>query len=122
MGTGVLVAVGAGGGGSSSIDLVGDGSGGVAPLFVFEFAFVFSLPPGLKPPASSGLSLGEGDGEGLALMFGLAPRSVAPPAGIPASDSPVGGFAGSTGELLGSAARVESGVVAVVGCELRVNA
>ena len=57
-----------------------------------------------------------------ALMFGLVPVFVLPPAGIPASDSPVGGFAGSTGELFGSAARVVPGVVSFVGCEFRVNA
>ena len=123
LGTGVRVAVGAGGGVSSSTDLVGDGSGGVPPLlFEFWFVFAFWLSPGFTPPMSIGVSPGVGEVETFALTLGLADGSTAPPEGIPASDSPVAGFAGSTGELFGSAVSVGLGVVAVVGCELRVNA
>ena len=121
-GTGVFVAAGVGGGGgSSSTDLVGDGSGSVPP-FLFEFSFAFALSPGFEPPISVGLSFGLGEAEVFVFSFWLAAGAVEPPAGIPASDSPVGGFTGSTGELFGSATRVESVVVALVGCELRVNA
>ena len=120
--TGVLVAVGAGGGGgSSSTDLLGDGSGAFF-RFEFSFVFVFWLSPGVTPPISIGVSPGAGEAVAFGLMFALAGWSIVPPAGMPASDSPVAGFCGSTGELFGSAARVGPGVVELVGCELRVNA
>ena len=113
-GAGALVAVGAGGGSSVSTDRVGEGKGG---FLEFEFAFALSLALRFTPPISSGLALGSGEAE----VFVLSGRLVVPPAGIPASDAPVGGFSGSTGLLLGSAVS-EPGVVAFVGCEFRVKA
>ena len=122
LGTGDFVAVGAGGGVASSTALLGEGSGAFFFVFEFSFAFAFRFSTGVTPPTSIGVSPDLGDGEALALTLGLADWSVAPPEGIPASASPVGGFAGSTGELFGSAVSVGSVVVALVGCELRVNA
>lgn len=88
---------------------------------MFEFWLALLLALGLKPPMSLGLSLGTGEAETFALSLIFAVWLVVPPAGMPASDAPVGGFASSTGLLLGSAAKGEAVVVAPV-WELRVNA
>lgn len=122
LGTGVFVALGAGDGGSSSTECDGEGKGGIGAFLVFEFSFALSLALGFTTPMSLGLSPGSGEAEVFGLMVELVTGFVLPPAGIPASDSPVGGFAGSTGELFGSAARVVPGVGVFVGCEFRVNA
>ena len=115
-GTGGLVADGNGGGGSSSVDRVGEGNG----FLVFEFWFVLSLL--LMSTTSLGLTPGSGEVEELVFAFVLAVAFVLPPDGIPASDSPVAGFTGSTGLLLGSADKGEPAGVAPVGCGLRENA
>ena len=116
-GRGGLVAVGEGGGGSASTDRVGEGNGEVDGL-VLEFSFALAL----ASMTSLGFSLGSGEADTFAFWFAFAFWLVLPPAGIPASDSPVAGVAGSTGLLLGSAARVEPVVVASVGWELRESA
>ena len=110
-GNGGFVAVGEGWGGGSSACRVGDGNGGTEPLLLFEFSFALSFALRFIPPMSSGFSPGDGVAEVFELLFELAFRFVVPPAGIPASDSPVGGVAGSTGWLFGSAARVEPGAI-----------
>ena len=114
-GTGGLVAVGNGGGGSSSTVCVGDGEG----FLVFEFPFVLSL---MLAPRSPGSSPGAGEAEVLAFSLLLAVWFVVPPDGIPASDSPVAGLAGSTGLLLGSATNGEPAGAAPVGCGSRESA
>ena len=58
----------------------------------------------------------------LTLAFVFAVWFVLPPAGIPASLSPVAGEADSTGWLFGSADNGAPDVVGVGDCELRVNA
>src|ERR1700741_1374638 len=115
-GNGVLVAVGDGSGGAASAVLVGEGSAGF--LFAFEFVLLLALRSG--PPRSLGVSLAAGDGATVAVTFGAG--VVPPPEGMPAWESPVAGFAGSTGLLFGSAANAEPLPVVSVGCELRVNA
>ena len=106
--------LGDGSGGSAST-CVGEGKGAIGTFLVFEFSFAFSLALRFTPPMSSGLAPDTGEPEVLALLFVLVAGVVVPPAGIPASASPVGGCAGSTGLLLGSAARVEPGAVVFVG-------
>ena len=106
-----------GDGGGTSTDLPGEGSGGF--LFVFEFSFVLLLALMSGPPISTGPTVAAGEAATFALAFAGV---VEPPEGMPASDSPVGGFAGSTGLLLGSATSADGSVVGVVGCEFRVNA
>ena len=110
---GGFVAIGEGSGGSASTDLVGEGNGRFDGFLVFEFSFTLSLALIFTPLLSFGLPLTSGESEVFVLV--LADWLVVPPAGIPASDSPVGGFAGSTGLLFGSAASVEPDVVAFVG-------
>ena len=121
-GRGGLVAVGIGGGGPKSTDFVGEGSGEVAGFPVFEFSFALLLAFWFAPPMSIGLPLGTGEAETFALALAFAVWLIVPPAGMPASAAPVGGFACSTGLLLGSAVRGEPVGVAPVGCELRENA
>ena len=106
-----------GDGGGTSTDRFGEGSGGF--LFVFEFSFVLLLALISGLPTSTGLAEAVGDAATFALAFAGV---VEPPEGRPASDSPVGGLAGSTGLLLGSAARADGSAVGFVGCEFRVNA
>jgi len=115
-GNGGLVAVGDGCGVAVSAGLVGDGSAGF--LFAFEFVLLLALRSG--PPSSFGVSLAAGDGATLALTLGAG--VAAPPEGMPVSESPVAGFAGSTGLLFGSAANAEPLPVVSFGCELRVKA
>ena len=114
-GSGGFVAAGDGPGSSRSTDRVGEGNGKFAGFLVLEFSFTLSL--GVAPPISFGLALASGETVVLTLVDWL----VVPPAGTPASDAPVAGFIGSTGLLFGSAARAP-GVVALLGCEFRVNA
>ena len=64
---------------------------------------------------SFGFSLGSAGVEVFLLLFAVAAWFVTPPAGIPASGSPVAGFTGSTGLLFGSAASVDPGALAFVG-------
>ena len=116
-GIGGLVAVGNGGGGPSSTVRIGDGEG----FLVFEFPFELSFPL-MFAPRSPGSSPGAGEAEVLAFSLLLAVWFVVPPDGIPASDSPVAGFAGSTGLLLGSATNGEPAGAAPVGCGSRENA
>ena len=108
--------MGDGGGGSSSTERVGDGEG----FRLFEFSFVLTFAFRSTPGMSLRDALGAGEADVFALE--LVAGAVVPPAAIPASDSPVGGLAGSTGLLLGSAVSADPGVVAFVGWELRVNA
>ena len=114
-GIGGLVAVGSGGGGSSSTVRVGAGEG----FLVFEFELPFPL---MLAPTSTGSSPTVGEAEVLAFSLPLAVWFVVPPDGIPASDCPVAGLAGSTGLLLGSATNGEPAGAAPVGCGSRENA
>ena len=114
-GIGGLVAVGNGGGGSSSTVRVGAGEG----FLVFEFELSFPL---MLAPTSPGSSPTAGEAEVLAFSLLLAVWFVVPPDGIPASDCPVAGLAGSTGLLLGSATNGEPAGAAPVGCGSRENA
>ena len=115
-GSGGFVAAGVGPGSSGSTDRVGEGNGKFAGFPVLEFSFTLSL--GVAPPISFGLTLTSGETAVLTLVDWL----VVPPAGTPASDTPVAGFAGSTGLLFGSATKGEPVGAASVGCGLRENA
>ena len=116
-GSGGLVLVGkGGGGGSSSTDWAGEAAG-----FLFEFSFVLTLALALAP-MSLGLTPTSGEADVLAFSLVFAVGFVFPPDGIPASDSPVAGFAGSTGLLFGSATNGEPAGAAPVGCGSRDNA
>jgi len=120
-GAGALVGVGDGGGCSTSS--LGEGAGTTGAFLLLEFAFALSLALVFTPPALFGSSaVGEATGEASGLALGFSVGIVPPPTGIPASAAPVGGLAASTGWPFGSAAKVEVGVVSVVGFELRVNA
>ncbi len=112
LGAGDFVVGGDSGGTSISICRVGAGEG-TAGAFLLLFSLVLSFI--LAPGAWLGLSVGEGDAEILALTFGFAFELVSPPAGIPDSARPVGGLAGSTGWLFGSAFNVDPSGVAVAG-------
>ena len=112
-GAGGFVAAGDGGG-VSIFSIWRDGKGnGIVGAFVLLFAFVLSFR--LTPGAALGSSAGEGEAEILALTFASAVGLVTPPAGIPDSDRPVGGLAGSTGWLFGSATKGEPSGLAVAG-------
>jgi hypothetical protein len=116
-GNGGFVGLGdGGGGGSSSTERVGDGEG----FRVFEFSLVLTFALRFTPGISLTDALGSGEADvfALELIAGL----VELPAATPASASPVGGLAGSTGLLLGSAVNADPGAVAFVGWELRVKA
>lgn len=121
-GSGGFVDTGEGkGGATSATELVGEGSGWVTVFRELEFSFAFASR--FTSPGNSGLGVaGETTGLAFAFAFVLAAGVVVPPAGIPASASPVAGLAGSTGLLFGSATRPGPGVVALVGGELRVKA
>jgi hypothetical protein len=122
VGFGVGTLVGVGGEGCSTSNL-GEGAGTTGAFLLLEFAFALPLALVFTPPALFGSSaVGEANGEASGLALGLSVGVVPPPTGIPASGAPVGGLATSTGWPFGSAAKVEVGVVSVVGFELRVNA
>lgn len=82
--------------------LLGSGKGGAFRL-LFEFSFAFAF---------AGLTSVIGDGDTsafafkLVLTFAFAGEVITPPAGMPSSPLPVGGWPGLTGWLFGSATRV----------------
>lgn len=105
--SGGFVAEGAGAGGVSGTTLrVGSGNGGAMRLLLlFSLVLVLALAFAFD---GAGLRSSSGSGETCTLALGLAltfaGAVIDPPAGIPSSPLPVGGCAGCTGWLFGSAA------------------
>ena len=99
-----MVAAGEGGGTFDGTTLrVGSGNGVALRLaleFVLLFALAFSLAAGLTSAIGVWISSAFAFGEALTFAAGF----VAPPDGSPSSALPVGGCAGWTGWLFGSAA------------------
>lgn len=99
---GLFVSEGGGGSGSGVTVRVGSGSAGafrLLLLFVLAFSLVFA----------TGVISSIGEGPTAAFVFMLVftfEGGITPPAGIPSSPLPVGGCAGFTGWLLGSATNV----------------
>ena len=100
---GVFVPVGDGAGGTSSGFTVRDGFGmGGAFRLPSALALTFSLAVGLGVRLISSIGVGETWALAFRFLFAL----IAPPVGTPNSPLPVGGLAGSTGWLFGSATNV----------------
>ena len=98
-----MVAEGAGGGTvSGNTDFVGSGNAGDLLLLAFLFSFAFTFAVGL----TSSIGSGEIAAFAFGFKFTFAGGVIAPPDGIPCSPFPLGGCAGCTGWLFGSAARV----------------
>src|SRR5258705_8242756 len=103
-----VVPAGDGAGAFSGLTLrEGSGTGGALRLLLvlgIALAFSFTFTGGLRSPkgvgATSALMLR------FLLVLSLAGALITPPAGIPSSAFPVGGCAGWTGWLFGSAANV----------------